>query len=200
MAGLRADLAHRRSSPKAPFDPPASPFGTTPGGLLDYRGLRLTEPIRHARVEGVDFAAGTLADGGQFDSDFTSCVFDQAVLRGTFLGRSFTRCSFREARLDRCRLPATFTDCSFAGARLRGVVASGQTFTRCDFTGAQLHRSHFDHCTFIDCSFDGITTGLASMGGSTFVGEVDLGLFTGTVLDHVRHDPAPPGTRPPSAP
>ncbi|MEV0680085.1 pentapeptide repeat-containing protein [Actinosynnema sp. NPDC050436] len=185
MAGLRADLAHRRSSPAAPFAPPDSPFGSTPDGRLDYRGLRLTEPIRYARATGLDLTAATVVDGGRLDSDFTSCAFDRAVLRGTYVGRSFARCSFREARLDRCRLPSEFTDCSFEGARLRGAVASGRTFTRCDFTGADLHGSHFDHCTFVDCAFEGITTGAASLGGITFVGGVDLAVFTDTVLDHV---------------
>ncbi|MEU4805582.1 pentapeptide repeat-containing protein [Actinosynnema sp. NPDC023587] len=195
-AGLRADLARRKSSPKAPFEPPASPFGRTPEGLVDYRGLRLTEPIRHARVAGVDFTAVALGGGGQLDSDFTSCVFDQAVLRGTYVGRSFTRCSFRRAGLDRCRLPASFTDCSFAGARLRGVVASGRTFTRCDFTGADLHGSHFDHCAFVDCRFADLTTGFASLAGSTFAGEVDLTVFTDTVLDHVTVSEPHPATPP----
>ncbi|UOR00683.1 pentapeptide repeat-containing protein [Leucobacter allii] len=178
-------LAARRPGASAP----TSPFGTTGGGRIDLRGIRLTTPIRWQHAIGVDLSDAVFADGASVnESELEDCVLDRIDMRGVFVRRRFVDCSFAGAKLSGARLGGTFIGCDFSGATLSRSVASGVRFERCTFTGATLRAVQWtSRCVFDHCVFDGVAALTGSVAGGVFIGATPPEL-DGCIVDHVRFE------------
>jgi fluoroquinolone resistance protein len=166
---------------------PDSPFGITDGGKADFRGLDVHRSIRYLTVRDTDMSYSTFTEGASLSqSEFSGCVFDGVVLRGTIVTRRFEATSFVGAQLNGIRPGTEYIDCDFTGAAMDRAVAMGTTFVRCDFSRTRMTGAIYNHCTFDGCRFVGAKLDFASFAGSQVLGEVDAAVFEGCLVDGMR--------------
>jgi uncharacterized protein YjbI with pentapeptide repeats len=131
-----------------------SPFGLTPQGYEDFRGVELSKALNKMRLEKVDFSYATLGRGQLGGaSQFIDCRFFAMVYDGTAAGE-FLRSDFTRSDLSHAVLMGSFLECSFDAAKCVDVRASKVRFEGCKFTGANLRKASFYDCRFVRCAFD----------------------------------------------
>lgn len=156
---VQAAIVLKRGAMRKAIPMPASPRGTLPSGLADFRGFPLTEVVCVSLADG-DFTAAR-APKIQFGAEQSiqlrdvvadRCIFDRA---GKFhrLKGQFTGCSFRKITTKSCSVSGTFTDCDFSGANFKGAHFDAR-FIRCRFHECNLHLASWPS-TFQDCEFAG---------------------------------------------
>ncbi|MDT0264792.1 pentapeptide repeat-containing protein [Streptomyces sp. DSM 44915] len=159
IAALRADLLAQSRVVRGPHLLTA-PWGTTPDGWTDLRGLADPDglSVRCLTLTRVDLshASGRLRF---HETEVTDGRFTRVVATaGSRLDRRFERCDFRSARLPGTVLGRRFVDCDFSGAKLRkATLGENAVFERCDFTGADLTDATLVGGRFVDCVFADLT-------------------------------------------
>jgi uncharacterized protein YjbI with pentapeptide repeats len=147
-----------------------SPFGVLAEGLLDLRGLRLTEKAELRRVT------------------FAPADFGAASWKGAWV----ERCTFNNAKFDgagfqkMAELGNEFIDCSFLKSSFReaGLGYKGSRFVTCtfdcvDFSLASFIRPEFGGCAFYHCKLDGCDLNGSSFERCRFVGSLRNVWFRG---------------------
>ena len=138
-----------------------SPFGDTEEGILDLRGLRLSEKTRLRRVT------------------FSPADFGSATWKGIWLERcSFSKTKFCEVSFQTVAEHGNeFIDCTFFKSSFReaAIGYKGSRFQSCSFesvifTRAVFVRPEFDGCAFYRCKFDGCDLNGSSFERCRFVG------------------------------
>lgn len=159
MAPIQAAIFLKRGAMRKAIPMPASPRGTLPSGLADFRGFPLTEVAR-VSIAAADFT-GARAPKNQFgvgqsiqlqDIVADRSVFDRAGKFLRLMGQ-FTACSFRKITTMSCSVTGTFTDCDFSGANFK-LAHFNARFIRCRFHDSNLHLASWPS-TFEDCEFKG---------------------------------------------
>lgn len=165
---------------------PESPFGLTELGMLDYRGVNLSEPVRYLTVNNVDFSDAIFRDGASInESELTGCTLDRIDMRNVFIRRSFDDCSFVKAKLSGARFGGDFVGCDFTGANLSKSFATDCRFKGCSFMGGTLANVHFISCIFEDCDFSGVKVLTGSVARSKFIGATSFEQLGGCITDGV---------------
>lgn len=152
------------------FSVSESPFGVTEDGLLDLRGLRITEKAELRRVA------------------FSHADFGAASWKGAWL----ERCTFTNAKFDGAGFQKIaehgneFIDCSFLKSSFREAALGykGSSFQRCTFDGVDFNRAvfvrpEFDGCAFYHCKLDGCDLNGSSFEQCRFVGSLRNVWFRG---------------------
>jgi len=147
-----------------------SPFSVLAEGLLDLRGLRLTEKAELRRVT------------------FAPADFGAASWKGAWV----ERCTFNNAKFDgagfqkMAELGNEFIDCSFLKSSFReaGLGYKGSRFVTCtfdcvDFSLASFIRPEFGGCAFYHCKLDGCDLNGSSFERCRFVGSLRNVWFRG---------------------
>ncbi|MEY4484567.1 MAG: hypothetical protein RL693_2019, partial [Verrucomicrobiota bacterium] len=138
-----------------------SPFGATPQGVLDLRGLRLHEK---AELRRVNFAAADFGAASLKGIWLERCVFNDSVFDGASFqkvaehGNMFTNCSFRKVSFREAAI-------GYKGSRFDHCTFEGVDFTRTIFV-----RPEFDDCAFYRCKLDGSDLNASSFDRCRFVG------------------------------
>lgn len=152
------------------FSVSESPFGATAQGVLDFRGLQLSQK---AELRRVSFA----------HSDFGASVFKGIWLeRCVFSDSIFEAASFQKV----AEHGSTFTNCNFLKSSFRNAVIGfrGTRFDRCTFDAVDFRetgfiRPEFDDCAFYHCKLDGCDLNGASFERCRFVGALNEVWFRG---------------------
>jgi hypothetical protein len=158
-ASVEAALLLKRGATRQAMAMPASPRGTLPNGLADFRGFPLTEATS-VSIADADFTAAR-APKNQFGVEqaiqFQDVVADRSVFdrAGKFhrLNGRFANCSFRKITTKSCSVSGAFTDCDFSGSNFKGAHFNAR-FIRCRFHDCNLHLASWPS-TFEDCEFKG---------------------------------------------
>jgi len=168
-AEAHAQLIHKLSHGGA-LTQSDSPFGSTPDGRIDLRGLDASRSTwSDASVHAADLEHMEMQPGGFVNCDFVSCSFKSARLIDIGeLGNHFCECSFDRARIHRSSLghrASQFERCQFSRTSLRGSSFINATFTDCIFVGCQFNGVDFGSSSFVRCSFHGRVEGAWFRGG-----------------------------------
>ena len=156
---VEAAIFLKRGAMRKAIPMPASPRGTLPSGLADFRGFPLTE-VASVSIAGADFTQAR-APKNQFGveqsiqfQDVTAerSIFDRAGKFHRLIGQ-FSACSFRKITTKSCIATGTFTDCDFSGANFKGAHFNAR-FIRCWFHECNLHLASWQS-SFQDCEFKG---------------------------------------------
>jgi uncharacterized protein YjbI with pentapeptide repeats len=156
---VQAAIFLKRGAMRKAIPMPASPRGTLPSGLADFRGFPLIEVVR-VSIADADFT-GARAPKNQFgveqsielqDVTAEASVFDRAGKFHRLVGQ-FRNCSFRKVTTRDCGVNGTFTDCDFSGANFKGAHFNAR-FIRCRFHDCNLHLASWPS-SFEDCEFSG---------------------------------------------
>jgi uncharacterized protein YjbI with pentapeptide repeats len=159
MAPIQAAIFLKRGAMRKAIPMPASPRGTLPSGLADFRGFPLAE-VASVSIADADFT-GARAPKNQFGAEQSiqlqdvvadRSVFDRAGKFHRLMGQ-FTACSFRKITTKSCSVNGTFTDCDFSGANFK-LAHFNARFIRCRFHECNLHLASWPS-TFEDCEFKG---------------------------------------------
>jgi uncharacterized protein YjbI with pentapeptide repeats len=168
-----------------------SPFGLTSAGLLDYRGVRITDSLHRLSFSHVDMSFATM-DFGQLVAEVADCLFCACAFESN-IGKKFTRCSFNDAKLVNSVILGTFDECTFVNTNLSKVRASQGRFSACVFEGANLRKASFFDCTFDGSRIKDCKLGSGSFAGSSFSDCVVEGAdFSRTVMEKVTGIDWPP--------
>jgi uncharacterized protein YjbI with pentapeptide repeats len=131
--------------------PNGSPFGLTPDGYADLRGLEIKVAVKQVNLRRVDFSGCCKSWAGQFGfCTLHDCLFSGSVLPTNF-GSDFQRCKFTEAKLKGAVLRGRFEECDFSGADMRKVHFTGSRFVACRFEGARFASGSFARSVFVSC-------------------------------------------------
>ncbi len=164
----------------------SAPFGSTIEGLVDLRGLRISQFIKNATIRGIDLSGSSTEGFGQFG--FCS-VMDSRLVGSkieTNLGSKFIRCNFSHSDLSGAVLRGEFDEIDFTGTKLNSVSANQVTFRRCRFNGTSFRKANLLNCTFEDCSFESCNFGSGSIAGSKFIrSDLALAELKKTVIENV---------------
>jgi uncharacterized protein YjbI with pentapeptide repeats len=185
MKQLNEEIA-KAGKQRKPF--PASPFGRTPVGLVDFRGFTLREGIMRMELQDHDLYLMRCDWAGAFvDCKVKGSVLDKIKIDGRFVGTRFEGDSFRSASMSNSSLGGIFQFCDFSKANLSKAGGNGVRFIDCLFTEANLKQANLMRCYFERCTFDGAKFHNGSLAGSTFkdvdVTKVEWG---NTIMDHVK--------------
>lgn len=166
--------------------PKGSPFGLTPDGFVDMRGLEIKVFVKGMRFQRVDFSACGKSWAGQFDfCTVQECLFSGAVLP-TNLGSDFRLCKFVGAKLKGAVLRGRFVECDFSDADMASALGDGVMFERCSFAGANMRKVQFTGAKFVECRFAGARFGSGSFARSAFVScDLKLAELGNTVIEGV---------------
>jgi uncharacterized protein YjbI with pentapeptide repeats len=156
---VEAAIFLKRGAMRKAIPMSASPRGTLPSGLADFRGFPLME-VACVSLADADFTAAR-APKNQFGAEESiqlrdvvaeRCLFDRA---GKFhrLKGQFGSCSFRKITTKSCSVNGIFTDCDFSGANFKGAHFDAR-FIRCRFHDCNLHLASWPS-RFEDCEFKG---------------------------------------------
>lgn len=159
ISEVEAAIFLKRGAMRKAIPMPASPRGTLPSGLADFRGFPLTD-VASVSIADADFT-GARAPKNQFGAeqsiqlqDVTAdrSVFDRAGKFHRIMGE-WTACSFRKITTKSCSVNGAFIDCDFSGANFKGAHFNAR-FVRCRFHDCNLHLASWPS-TFEDCEFKG---------------------------------------------
>ncbi|HRK17448.1 MAG TPA: pentapeptide repeat-containing protein [Hyphomicrobiaceae bacterium] len=159
ITAIQAAIFLKRGAGRKAIPMPASPRGTLPTGLADFRGFPLTE-VACVSISDADFTRAR-APKNQFGVEQSiqlqdvigdRSVFDRAGKFLRLMGQ-FTTCSFRKITTKSCSVNGTFTDCDFSGANFK-LAHFNARFIRCRFHDCNLHLASWPS-TFEDCEFKG---------------------------------------------
>lgn len=167
---------------------PEGPYGRTPNGHLDYRGVHIVGAIYKLGAVDVDFAFSEMGSTGQLGGALRvlRCRFDGCKYQST-IDAIFEACSFVGSNLSDSTIRETFTLCDFTGANLSRVRGSGVRFFGCRFVDTSLVRACIYDSEFVDCLFENPKFGRGSLARSSFKGCRLLGVdWRDTILDGVR--------------
>jgi len=160
MAPIQAAIFLKRGAGRKAIPMPASPRGTLPSGLADFRGFPLTE-VTCASISDADFTRAR-APKNQFGAEQSIQLQDVTAERSVFdragkflrLMGQFNACSFRKITTHSASISGTFTDCDFSGANFKMAYFSAR-FIRCRFHNCNLHLAGWPPSSFQDCEFAG---------------------------------------------
>lgn len=163
-----------------------SPFGRTPDGHSDLRGLTVRAFVKGVSIRRMDLSGMIFEGFGQFGNcSIEESIFNGALLQ-TNLGAKFNSCDFVSADLAGATLRGKFNDCRFTAAKLAAATGTQVEFSRCDFSKANIRKALLTHCKFDECKFQDSQFGSGSFAFSTFIrSPLDGGLLNNTMMDRV---------------
>jgi fluoroquinolone resistance protein len=166
--------------------PNGSPFGLTPDGYADLRGLEIKVAVKQVNLRRVDFSGCCKSWAGQFGfCTLHDCLFSGSVLPTNF-GSDFQRCKFTEAKLKGAVLRGRFEECDFSGADMASSLGDNLIFEKCSFAGANMRKVHFTGSRFVACRFEGARFASGSFARSVFVScDLKLEWLGNTVVEKV---------------
>lgn len=139
------------------------PFGRTAEGLIDWRGLPLSERLK---VKGARFASADLSMSVIRNVWFENCVLEGLRLEDADMSQMADHGN-------------RITNCLFRGAILRdsAIGYGGSRFEHCvweeaQFGGAVFIRAEFDGCIFRSCDINGVDFNGSSFSACQFIGEI----------------------------
>lgn len=160
------------------------PFGNTPEGLSDFRGVSIASSLHQLTIEEVDFS-NSVMDSGQIAAVSRRCRFTKCRFESN-LGNDFFECDFRSSNLSNCVFRGRFTKCNFESANLVGTRGNSVLFENCNFSRANFRKASFVNSKFTDCKIVDCKFGSGSLVGSRFEGcEIQYVDFTNTVMSRV---------------
>lgn len=191
LPGGRAaqQLRQRWSTIPFPETFETSPFGLTPSGRKDFRGVDLSDRRRLPKglFEECDFSYGDLSRVLVESGVFQRCRFDYTRCQNfDDRGCRFTDCSFIRTDLSYAalgfkwptglpdELPSHFTRCVFDNAKLTQVSIREPKFIECQFVFKHLKHVDFGCSGFYDCVFQGSFTDIIFRGEYMTAGELDV--------------------------
>jgi uncharacterized protein YjbI with pentapeptide repeats len=157
-----------------------SPFGNTHDGYLDLRGVTINDSLHKLAFSHVDFSC-CLLDLGQFVSDVTDCIFNNADLK-SFMGVRFSNCSFFKAKMVESWMRGEYSSCCFDEVDLSKRSVNKVLFFDCSFQCSRLCKTEFFFCTFDQCILRDCKLGNGSFAGSVFNDCVVEGLDLSTTF------------------
>lgn len=164
----------------------APPFPNLPNGLIDLRGIAISEVIKNATFCKVDFSGSSIVGFGQFAfCRMRYCCFSKSELT-TNLGSLFEDCDFTGSNLAGAILRGKFIDCDFNSAILTSARGGSVEFNRCVFKKTNFRKAELTHCLFQECQFEECKFGSGSLSYSKFVrSTLNLQTLGNTLLEKV---------------
>lgn len=149
--------------------PEKGPFGKTPDGLWDFRGVPIAEVIYQVHISAADLSYSVMGVTGQLGGAFsaTACRFDGCAYQSSLDG-IFERCFFRKSALAGSTIREKFVKCDFSKASFAGVRGRHVVFDECALPSTNFIRACLYDSEFVDCVFENGRFGGGSFAGSTF--------------------------------
>lgn len=146
-----------------------SPFGLTEDGLIDFRGIDLSQQkIRKIKLKNIDFSHSQFSHSRIEDSVFETVYFDNV----DFTDISEQGNLFYEVKFFKCKF-------NLAGLGYDGSQYRHCSFEKSSFKKSVFIRGEFSKTQFIDCKLKGVDFNASSFNECSFVGKLEDVWFRG---------------------